>query len=219
MAPRRDRTVDRQRVGREDDPVGHEHVVGVELAFAADVDVVEVAEALPDRLVLGPQDGEDLALDAVGGEGGDGALGARGVEAPVEDQHPVGGGPVGERRLERQADHLLGGALGVVARLGGVDHATAGPDRRAAGAGPGAAGALLLPGLGATTAHLGAGLGGLGAGPAGGQLGGDDLVHHRRCWARCRTWRRRGPRSRPLAPLASLVSTLGITHLPSRRHG
>src|SRR5690606_29752783 len=47
------------------------------------------------------------------------------------------------------------------------------------GAGAGTAGALLLPGLGATATHLGAGLGALGARTAGGELGGDDLVHHR----------------------------------------
>ena len=41
----------------------------------------------------------------------------------------------------------------------------------------GVAGALLAERLGAATAHLGAGLGALRAGPAGGELGGDDLVH------------------------------------------
>src|SRR5690606_6859889 len=36
---------------------------------------------------------------------------------------------------------------------------------------------LLLPGLGATASDLGPGPGRLGAGPLGGELGGDDLVH------------------------------------------
>src|SRR3546814_12036987 len=82
-------------------------------------------------------------------------------------------------RLERQADHLLGGALRVVTGLGCVGDATAGPVRGPAGAGPGATGALLLPRLRATATHLGAGLGGLRAAALGGELRGHDLVHDR----------------------------------------
>src|SRR3546814_3055756 len=83
-------------------------------------------------------------------------------------------------RLERQADHLLGGALRVVTGLGCVGDATAGPVRGPAGAGPGATGALLLPRLRATATHLGAGLGGLRAAALGGELRGHDLVQDRK---------------------------------------
>src|SRR5690606_36314103 len=78
-----------------------------------------------------------------------------------------------------QLHHLLGGALAVGAGLRAEGHAATAPDGRTDGAGPGSAGALLRPRLGAAAAGFGAGLGGLGAGSAGRQLGGDDLGHHR----------------------------------------
>ena len=94
-------------------------------------------------------------------------------------EHLALGGAVGERRAQREADHLLGRALAVVARLRAVGHTTAAPVRRADRALAGAAGALLAPRLRATTADLGPGLRAVRARPGGGELRGDDLVHDR----------------------------------------
>src|SRR5215217_7524504 len=87
--------------------------------------------------------------------------------------------PVGQRSAERRCDHLLRGALGVVARLRAVHDATARELRSPDGALTGAAGALLLVGLAATAADLAAGLGGVSALAGGGLLGHDDLVDQR----------------------------------------
>jgi hypothetical protein len=97
----------------------------------------------------------------------------------IDDDHATLGGPIGERRAEREADHLLRGALGVAARLRPKGDSTAAEVRGADRALAGVAGALLTVGLGATTGDLAAGLRALGARPASGELGGDDLVHDR----------------------------------------
>jgi len=60
-----------------------------------------------------------------------------------------------------------------------VGHGTVAPQRRADGTGPGAARALLPPGLLAAAAHLAAGLGGVRALTLGRQLRLDDLMHQR----------------------------------------
>src|SRR5215213_5820742 len=87
--------------------------------------------------------------------------------------------PVGQRSAERRCDHLLRGALGVVARLRAVHDATARELRSPDGALTGAAGALLLVGLAATAADLAAGLGPVRALAGGSLLGHDDLVDQR----------------------------------------
>ena len=97
----------------------------------------------------------------------------------LDDVDAAVAGPVRERAAQGGGLHLLGGALVVAARLRAVDDATAGELRRAGRALTGAAGALLLVGLAATTADLAAGLGGVGALAGGGLLGHDDLVDQR----------------------------------------
>src|SRR5206468_1640937 len=106
---------------------------------------------------------ERLARDLERREQRLGGLGARQVtEAPpVDDDDLVVAGPVGQRRVQRELHHLLGCALAVAAGLGTEGDATSLPVRGAGRAGTGASGALLLPRLGATPAHLGARLGGL----------------------------------------------------------
>ena len=80
--------------------------------------------------------------------------------------------------MERQAPHLLGRALAVVAGLGPVGHATAPPIGSADRARPGPAGALLPPRLGTAAADFGPLLGLVGPRPRSGQLGGYHLVEH-----------------------------------------
>ena len=87
--------------------------------------------------------------------------------------------PVREGAAQGGSLHLLGGALGVVARLRAVDDATAGELRGPGRALTGAAGALLAVGLAATAADLAAGLGGVRALARGSELGHDDLVDQR----------------------------------------
>ena len=107
-------------------------------------------------------------------------LGAGLADPPlVDDEHLALGGAVGQRRAQREPDHLLGSALAVVARLRAVRHTTTTPVRRADRALAGAAGALLAPRLRATAADLGPGLRAVRAGAGGRELRGDDLVHHR----------------------------------------
>ena len=103
---------------------------------------------------------------------------ARSTAKIVQDNDLLELGAVRERRVQREADHLLGRLLLVATRLGAERDATARVVRGANGALTGAAGALLAEGLLAATANLFAGLGGLGARTLGGELGLDDLVHH-----------------------------------------
>ena len=88
-------------------------------------------------------------------------------------------GPVGQGAAQGGGLHLLGGALLVVARRRAVHDATTGELRRAGRALTGAAGALLLVRLAATTADLAAGLGAVRALAGRGELGHDDLVDQR----------------------------------------
>src|SRR5205823_9086279 len=98
-------------------------------------------------------------------------LRARRVDCPVLDHDDVAlGGAVGQRAAQREANHLLGRALRVVARLGAVRDAAAPPLRRADRTLAGAARALLAPRLGAAALHLRAGLGAVRAGPLGREL-------------------------------------------------
>ena len=70
--------------------------------------------------------------------------------AGVEDRHRAALGVQRQRAAQRRALLLAVDLEGVGARLRAEHDATAGPDRRAARAGAGAAGALLAPWLGAT---------------------------------------------------------------------
>src|SRR5690606_413813 len=84
-----------------------------------------------------------------------------------------------QRTQEGGGDHLLGGALRVVARLRAVHDATAGHVRRADGALTGVTRALLLEGLAACTGDLTATLGRVGALASRRELRDDDLVDQR----------------------------------------
>ncbi len=164
----------------EHDPLVAEHVVGVEFARADDLHARDVAEAQGRRGVVTTDDHEGRAGDAEGVERHLGGLGLRRVDAPaVDDDDLALVGPVGQGRLERQLHHLLRGLLVVLAGLRPEGDATTAEVRSADRALASVAGALLGVGLAAATAHFGAGLGALRAGAAGGELGRDDLVHHR----------------------------------------
>src|SRR5690606_15961628 len=103
---------------------------------------------------------------------GDGGLRRRlvALDEPLHHVDAAVARPVGQGTAQGGGLHLLGGALRIVARLRAVDHATAGELRRTDRALTGAAGALLLVGLAATTADLGTGLGGVRALAGGGLL-------------------------------------------------
>ena len=174
------RRVGRQHVLGEDDPLVAEHVVGVEFARADDLHLGQVAEAQRRCGVVTTDDHQGGAGDAECVERSLGVLGLRGLEAPrVDDDDLALVGAVAERRAQCGLHHLLGGLLVVLAGLRAEGHATTDEVRSADRALAGVAGALLGVGLAATTAHVRAGLGALGAGAAGGELGGDDLVHQR----------------------------------------
>src|SRR6266508_1417886 len=164
---------------REHHPVGHQHVVGIELAPQHAVDVGQVAEAEPGVLVLGAEHDQHAAVDLELPQSGHRLLGARLVELPLgEHDHLAVGRPVGERRAQGELHHLLGGALAVAAGLGAEGDAATAPLGRVGGTLSGAARPLLAPRLGATAGHLGPGLGALVSAPAGGELGRDHLVHN-----------------------------------------
>ena len=156
-------------------------VVGVELVDGHDVHLLRVAQREPGDGVGALEHHEELAAVGETEQRGEGVLGRRHVTAHqrLDHVHAVVAGPVGEGATQSGGLHLLGGALVVAARVRSVDHATAGELRCPGRALTGAAGALLLVGLAATTADVAAGLGGGGALAGGGLLGHDDLVHQR----------------------------------------
>ena len=86
---------------------------------------------------------------------------------------------VAQRAQERGGDHLLRGALAVVAGLGAVHDATTGHVRCADRALTGVTRALLLEGLATGTGDLATTLGRVRALAGGGALGDDDLVDQR----------------------------------------
>src|SRR5690606_4634906 len=167
----------------EDHVVGVEDVVGVHLVRVEDVHLAEVAQREAVGLVVAVQDHQHLVGVgdlAQGLQRGLGPLaGDVGTDELGDDVHPAGAGPVRQGAAERGGLHLLGGALGVVPRLGAVHRAAALELRSADRALAGPAGALLPVGLLAAAADLAAGLGGVRALAARGLLGDDDLVHQR----------------------------------------
>ena len=146
----------------EDDVVGDQHVVGVELVGVEEVHRSDVAQALPAsaRRRARPPRARACARTRPASSG-DGGLGRRRVALDQAADHvdPAVAGPVGEGAAQGGGLHLLRRPLGVVARLRAVDDATAGELRRAGRALAGPAGALLAVRLAATTADLAAGLG------------------------------------------------------------
>ncbi len=113
----------------------HEDVVGVELADVDQLDVGRLRKALTGRLVLGARRragpcrrgrGASRAADGVLG------LGRRRSPSAVEDDDLALAGPVGQRRAQREPDHLLGGLLVVARGASGR-----GPRHRRASAGRG----------------------------------------------------------------------------------
>src|SRR4029079_10816209 len=98
--------------------------------------------ALEDEQEVGPV-GDQVA------DRGERGLRRRGVtgDQRLDDVDAPVARPVGQRAAQGGGDHLLGGALGLAARLRAVDDATAGELRGARRALAGAAGALLLVGL------------------------------------------------------------------------
>ena len=165
----------------EDDVVGDEHVVGVELVGREQVDGLGVAQALPRQLVAALGDHEHVLALREAGERGDGAPGRRrvAVEQAGDDVDPPVARAVGQGTTQSGGLHLLGRALGVGARGRAVHDATAGELRSPGRTLTGAAGALLAVGLAAAAAHLAAVLGGVRALAGRSQLGHDDLVDQR----------------------------------------
>ena len=142
------------------------------------MDVAEVADALEGELVTALDDDHDvlgrgeLRENRRGGLRGRGALDAE----RVDDVQTAPAGAVAERAQQGGGDHLLGGALRVVARLRAVDDATTGHVRRADRALTGVTRALLLEGLAAGARDLTATLGRVGALASRRELRDDDLV-------------------------------------------
>ena len=93
--------------------------------------------------------------------------------------HAAGTSAVRESTAERRGLHLLGGALRVVTRGGAVDDATTGELRSTGRTLTGAAGALLLVRLAATTTDLATALRVVGALASRRELRDDDLVDQR----------------------------------------
>src|SRR6185312_13421721 len=165
-----------QRLYREHHVVGVQHVVGVELVWREDVHTGKVAHALGAGLITTPDDHQHLLVVGQRGQETPGALGRRSLT-----RHQFGdrvdtavAGPVRQRATQRGGDHLLRGALAVVARLRTVHDTTAGELWRTRRTLTRAASALLPVRLTATTANLAAGLGRVRALASRGQLGRDD---------------------------------------------
>src|SRR5690606_22187755 len=97
----------------------------------------------------------------------------------LDDVQAVSAEAVAERAQEGGGDHLLGGALRVVTRLGAVDDATAGHVRRADRALTGVTRALLLERLAAGARDLATTLGRVRALASRRELRDDDLVDER----------------------------------------
>ena len=170
----------RQVLLLEHDPVVAQHVVGVELADLDQLHLGQVAERQGRSRLEALDHDQHATLDAEGGEGGLGVLGLRSGEVPtIDDDDAALAGPVRQRRAQGGLDHLLGGPLRVVTRLGPEGDATTGVVGGVGRALAGVAGALLAVRLGAAAADLAAGLRRLRAGSPAGQLGRDDLVHQR----------------------------------------
>ena len=140
----------------------------------------EVAEGLGrGQLVVGQRDQHRTA--AVGVQQLGGLRRARRVAEAggVDDVDRPALGVHRQRGAQRGATSLAVDLEDVVTRARAEDRAAARPDRRAAGAGACAAGALLAPRLRAAAGDHAAGLGRVRALAARGQLGHDDLVHER----------------------------------------
>src|SRR4051812_4790738 len=119
-----------QGLAREHHVVRDEDVVRVQLAGELAVHFLEVAEALPDGLVVLTQYEEDLAGQTELGEGRDRVLGLRRVDRPLVDHdHLVVRCAIRERAEEREAHHLLRRLLRVATRRERVRHSAAAPLR------------------------------------------------------------------------------------------
>ena len=117
-----------------------------------------VAHALVADLVVALEHDQNVLARGDVVQQGDDRLG-RGLvpdRERVDDVDASAAGPVGERSAQGGRDHLLGGALRVVARVRSVDDATAGHLGRADRALAGATGSLLLERLAAGSGNLAA---------------------------------------------------------------
>ena len=142
--------------------------------------MLQVAEALDGVLIITIDNNEGRPGDVEVLKGLDGSFGAGCRPIPRVDNDDLAvHRTVTQGRAKGELHHLLGGALGVLARLRSESNTTTGPLRRTGGTLTGVTGALLLEGLLTATRNLGAGLGALGAGTTLGQLRRYDLVHDR----------------------------------------
>src|SRR5438552_5223296 len=148
-----------QRVLRDEQGGGADHVGHARARCRQDRDALEVAERQGDaRLLLGQDDEERAPVRPVADELR-GLLRGGLLEARrVENRDRAALGMHGERAAQRGAALLAVDLEGVAARLGTEGGAAAGPDGRARRAGARAAGALLAPRLRAAARHLSAGL-------------------------------------------------------------
>src|SRR5580698_1435600 len=162
------------RAGRDDEAGVVEDVVDVEAFGGQVLRLRQVTRRLRQVGVLLAVD-QHRRFEAQHLEDAGQALGLGGVERQHVDHHQLLLlGAQRQRRDQRRPLHLLGHRVRVVARVRAEDLAAADVVGRAARALAGVAGPLLLVGLLAAAAHVGAGLGGVGPGPLGGALG----VHH-----------------------------------------
>ncbi len=141
----------------------------------------DVADALEADLVVALQDDQDVLRRSDAREQLDDGLGRRRLAQGerLDDVQAVTASTVGERSTEGRGDHLLGGALSVVARGRSVDDATTGHLGGADRALTSATGSLLLERLAACAGNLATTLGLVRALARCCELGDDDLVDQR----------------------------------------
>jgi hypothetical protein len=144
--------------------VGVQDVVGVDIGGQAGLDAADVGSAL-DQLLLQLSCGDQaLALGADGGQQVGNGLGLVLIhDQAVDDDQVAVGSLVRQGGLDGQTLDLLVQGVAVIAGLGAQSDATVSPLGAAGGTLTGMTGTLLAPRLAAAAGNFGAGLGALGA--------------------------------------------------------
>ena len=165
----------------EDNVIGNEHVVGVELVNVEHVQVYDVADAQCGNVVGALDDDQQIPAVRHSGQSSHCNLGGRlGAGNQFSDDVDTAVAcTVRQGAAQCSSLHLLGGALAVVARGGTVDNATAGHVRGADGTLTGTAGTLLCERLAACTGYFGAVLGLVGTLAGSSELSDNNLVQQR----------------------------------------
>src|ERR1035437_1031098 len=169
-----------ERVAGHQHRVRGEQVAHREVGGEDDAHLGQVAGAALEQLVVRAEDDEHARSRLDGAQQLDDGAGARYVELETAENRDVAVLRLGrERAAQGEAALLARHLLAVAARRRPEDHTAPRPLRRADRSLAGAPSALLAPRLLATAAHLGAGLGVMGALAGVGELAEQRLVHHR----------------------------------------